>query len=80
MAEDKDSPQKQNSPQESDRIDDLIRRGHLIYDGVDSAKLEEDIELQKTIVTKIGDQLSHYKIIQKLGEAKTASAVRVHFN
>ncbi|HEY7162383.1 MAG TPA: protein kinase, partial [Acidobacteriota bacterium] len=69
MDDDKDSPQKHNrSPQESDRIDDLIRRGHLIYDDVDSAKLEEDIELQKTIVTKIGEQLSHYKILQKLGE------------
>ncbi len=58
-------PPKKSS---EERVENLIRRGHIIYDGVDSANLDADVELQKTIVTKIGQQLSHYQIIQKLGE------------
>jgi eukaryotic-like serine/threonine-protein kinase len=65
--EDNNEP-KQPKKSSEERVEDLVRRGHLIYEGVDSANLEADVELQKTIVTKMGRQLSHYQILQKLGE------------
>jgi serine/threonine protein kinase len=49
----------------SERINDLVRRAHFIDDD-DSAKL--DSNEQKTVVKEVGEQLSHYRIIQKLGE------------
>src|SRR5262245_35137075 len=72
MEDDKNSPPPQKklsddgSSSTSERIDDLVRRGHLVYDGVESARLE-DQEIKKTLATQIDQQISHYKIIQQIG-------------
>ena len=61
-----DSIKDDGSRSNSEHVNKLIRRGHLIYEGVESTRLE-DQEIGKTLATKIGRQIFHYKIIQQIG-------------